>query len=82
VSQITVLFFASLREQMGTAELAISADTIDDLYQQLRQVLGDDRTQVLQAGNIRIAVNQHLVDATTALQDGDEVAFLPPVTGG
>ncbi len=82
MSQVTVLFFASLREQMGTGELAISADNIDDLYQQLSQVLGVERTQVLQADNIRIAVNQHLVNETTTLQEGDEVAFLPPVTGG
>jgi molybdopterin converting factor small subunit len=67
---------------MGTGELAISADNIDGLYQQLSQVLGVERTQVLQADNIRIAVNQHLVNETTTLQEGDEVAFLPPVTGG
>lgn len=82
MSQVTVLFFASLREQMGTGELAISAHTIEDLQQQLSLVLGADRAKFLQADNVRIAVNQHLVNDTTTLQDGDEVAFLPPVTGG
>lgn len=82
MSQVTVLFFASLREQMGTGELAISASTIEDLQQQLSLRLGVDRAKFLQADNVRIAVNQHLVNETTTLQDGDEVAFLPPVTGG
>jgi molybdopterin synthase sulfur carrier subunit len=31
---------------------------------------------------LRCALNQHMVDANTALQDGAEVAFFPPVTGG
>lgn len=31
---------------------------------------------------VLVAVNQQIVSATTAVVDGDEVAFLPPVTGG
>jgi molybdopterin synthase sulfur carrier subunit len=31
---------------------------------------------------LRCALNQHMVDENTALQDGAEVAFFPPVTGG
>ena len=31
---------------------------------------------------VRAAVNQDMADAGTAVRDGDEIAFFPPVTGG
>ena len=31
---------------------------------------------------VRVAVNQEMADAATHVNDGDEVAFFPPVTGG
>jgi len=82
MSQIKVLFFASLREQMGTGEIDLDAENLTELFAQIEIRLGAEARQALQADNIRIAVNQDLIDREVALNEGDEVAFLPPVTGG
>ena len=80
---VNVVFFASLREAMGLNNLEISgvADTTG-LINELRVQLGDDKAQTLAQENIKIAVNQEIIETPQTLNDGDEVAFLPPVTGG
>lgn len=82
MSQIKVLFFASLREQMGTGELSLQARNLTELFTQIELQLGAQALQTLKAENIRIAVNQDLIEDEVTLAAGDEVAFLPPVTGG
>ena len=83
---INVIFFASLREQLGIGTLAVSvadAPDIDALVNHLVQENGDAWAEILRDDNNLVAVNQALVsDTATRLNAGDEVAFLPPVTGG
>lgn len=86
---IRVLFFASLREAVGYSrcEFALPSSTepdigLESLMVELRSRLGADAYAALEAENIRIAVNQELVNSVVTLKAGDEVAFLPPVTGG
>ena len=86
---IRVLFFASLREAAGVAELLLPADAarqgalgLDGLMAALESRLGADACAALAADNVRIAVNRELANGAIALRAGDEVAFLPPVTGG
>lgn len=79
-------FFASLREALACSEevIAIPADvnTIGALRAYLRE-RGDPWSDVLADGKpIRCALNHQMVGDATALQDGAEVAFFPPVTGG
>lgn len=85
MTSVRVLFFASLRETTGCAEcrleLADAADN-DSLRAALHARLGADAIQALYAPNVRLALNQTLVYPPFRLQAGDEVAFLPPVTGG
>ncbi len=74
---ITVRFFASLRDRVGLESIEIDADDLDsvkDVWQTLVEQEPDAR--VLAAVNARHAA----LDAK--IQDGDEVAFFPPVTGG
>ncbi len=86
--QITVRLFAQLREQFGAAAVSLTlpeAADIETLTQALLAHFSDlpeDVRQQLQADNVRIAVNQQLIEGHTPLATGDEVAFLPPVTGG
>ena len=84
--KLELRFFASLREALGISQESVAipdnVKTIADLraYLILR---GSPWSEVLADGKIlRCALNQHMVDANTALQDGAEVAFFPPVTGG
>jgi molybdopterin synthase sulfur carrier subunit len=82
---ITILFFAGLREAVGTAseDLALPAgvDTVAVLRDHLA-ARGGQWQALATAKNLRAAINQDMVPLTTAIKDGDEVAFFPPVTGG
>ena len=82
---LRVLFFASLREQLGVAEQAIDVPvpaTVGALVTQLR-ARGDTWSEALAAGKRwRVAVNQDMATLATPLKSGDEIAIFPPVTGG
>lgn len=81
---ITVRYFASIREAMGTGSEAL--DTTATTVGALRQALmarSDTAAQALAEGKaVRMALNQDMCSADAPLKAGDEVAFFPPVTGG
>ncbi len=80
---INVLFFAQVRELVGTSHLTVEATYPD--VETLRESLtarGDRWALALASGKLLASVNQTLVSLQHPLQDGDEVAFFPPVTGG
>lgn len=82
---VRVRFFASLREAAGTDSVRLSLPAeagFDTLLDALEQRLGGEALAALTAENVRLAMNQDLVAPPLRLQDGDELAFLPPVTGG
>jgi molybdopterin synthase catalytic subunit len=79
--KITVRLFASLRERAGVATLTRSVPegaTAGDLLAALREDLPALRT----AGRIALAVNSEYTSADQPLRDGDELALIPPVSGG
>jgi len=83
---LKVLFFASVKERLGCAELALDwqqgvAD-LEGLQRRLCEEGGPAWAEVLSQSNMIRAVNQVVVAGNAALRDGDEVAFFPPVTGG
>ena len=75
---ITVQFFASLREQLGKQETVLKCETPVDILAVWSQV---SEGQPLPA-NTLCAINMEYVKNDAQVQDGDEVAFFPPVTGG
>ena len=83
---VTLLYFARLREALGTAreELALPESVID--VASLREALvsrgGAWAQELSQTKRIRTAVNQDMASGDTPVNDGDEIAFFPPVTGG
>ena len=48
----------------------------------LKKALTHEAFIEITAKNVKVALNQELIDGSVAVSDGDEVAFLPPVTGG
>lgn len=84
--KLELRFFASLREGLGLSGESIATPaevkTIADLRIYLTQ-RGNPWAEVLANGKvIRCALNQEMVSDSTALVEGAEVAFFPPVTGG
>ena len=82
---VKVLYFAGLREALGTigetVPLADGISTVADLRAHL--ALRDAKHAVLATTkNLRTALNHHVVDPGQRIADGDEIAFFPPVTGG
>jgi len=81
---LRVRFFGALRERLGCTELAVEvalAPDLDTLLQHLSARSPQWQQALLQPGMMR-AVNKTLVHDNTALNENDEVAFFPPVTGG
>ncbi|MEC6822610.1 MULTISPECIES: molybdopterin synthase sulfur carrier subunit [Photobacterium] len=80
---INVLFFAQIKELVGVDKIEVAAEfaTADDLRQALLS-RGDKWQLALESGKLLVAVNQTICHLDTAIKDGDEVAFFPPVTGG
>lgn len=82
---ITVLFFAGLREAVGTASETLALPPEVNTVAGLRDALaarGGNWQSLSTARNLRAAVNQDMVPLSSTIKDGDEIAFFPPVTGG
>ncbi len=80
--QITIRLFAQHRDIVGTPELPYEARagmTVGDVWVSL----GTHYPRLAaMTGSLLYAVNQEYADPHTELHDGDEVAFIPPVSGG
>lgn len=80
---IKVLFFAQTRELVGVESLLL--DGHFETAEQIRLDLasrGDKWALALESGKLLVAINQTLSPLSSPVQDGDEIAFFPPVTGG
>ena len=82
--QITVRYFASIREAVGQGSEPVhtAAATLGDLRDELIARGGAYASSLARGKAVRMALNQLLCDDAAALVDGAEVAFFPPVTGG
>ena len=81
---INILFFARLREVVGQGSIQYQPSLVKPLTVKL--VLEEMKFQFIRLQdekNIKAALNQKLLsDWNTPVQDGDEIAFFPPITGG
>lgn len=84
--KVKLLYFAALRERLGTAgeeiELPSGVGTVAALRAHLRGRGGAWQEALAESRLVRMAVNQDMAQPTAAIKAGDEVAFFPPVTGG
>lgn len=85
--KVRAVFFASLREAVKTEFVDVEIGNgagLRDLRQRLAACLGADQMAALDAPEVRVAINRRLVHdgEESVLVAGDEVAFMPPVTGG
>ena len=82
--QVTVRYFAALREALGAQEtVQVAAGTTAAALRDHLIAASPRHAEALRRGRaLRCALNQVLVDEAAPLEDGAEVAFFPPVTGG
>ncbi len=80
MKQLKIEYFALFRERVGTAAEQISSDAANP--QELFTELQARHTGLESLNNMKVAINDELVDWTAALADGDRVLFFPPVAGG
>ena len=80
--KVQALLFAVLAERAGVRQLTVELPegaTARDLWQRLPAPV---REAGITEANVRVAVNRSYAPWETRLQEGDEVAFIPPVAGG
>jgi sulfur-carrier protein len=82
--QVTVKYFASIREAIGTGSetLDTQATTLGALRDELLARGGAHAEALARTRAVRLALNQVMADESAPLAAGAEVAFFPPVTGG
>lgn len=78
MDRIKVLFFGELAELTATSQLEVSGPL---LLSELREEL-ERNYPTLKDRVFQVAVNKRLATGKEQLNNGDEVAFLPPFAGG
>ena len=84
--KISLKYFAALREAVGTGqeqlELPLEVTTVGGVRELLRARGGAWAEALAPERAVRMAHKQVMCDGDTPVEDGAEVAFFPPVTGG
>ncbi|MBV6507503.1 MAG: hypothetical protein JJLCMIEE_00552 [Acidimicrobiales bacterium] len=76
----TLRLFAQAREAAGTSRDDLSGSTVDEVLATACSKYGEDFSRVLEIS--RVWLNGYPADGSDAVADDDEVAVLPPVSGG
>ena len=82
---VKVLFFGRLGDFSENIELKINCTEIGATPKKVRSLLSEDNVNLekqLAAAQVLVAVNKVIVGWDYPINDGDELAFLPPITGG
>ena len=80
--RVTVRLFARLRDLAGTGELIRAVPAPATVHTVWKLLTSEMSSLVEYESTMSVAVNAEYARMATAVHDGDEVAFLPPVSGG
>jgi sulfur-carrier protein len=75
-----VRLFAALRELAGATQVEASGTSVDEIVDELGERYGERFASIAAVGTF--VVNGERATRDTSVADGDEVALLPPVSGG
>ena len=79
---ITVKFFALARDKAGTGDVRLEVPVIATV-DSVAKTLGEKYPELASMlSKVAFAINQSYVTADVLLKDGDELAVIPPVSGG
>lgn len=79
--KLQVLLFGITRDMVGQNQIQLELDEPINI-ESFKQMLMDKYPQMNDLAHIKIAVNQEFANDGTLLQEGDEIALIPPVSGG
>jgi len=77
---VRVRLFAALREQADASRVEASGRTVGEVVDQLSERYGERFAAIAAVGSY--VVNGERASRETVIAEGDEVALLPPVSGG
>jgi MoaD family protein len=77
---VRVRLFAALREQAGASEVEAHGTTVGEIVEELSGRYGDRFAKIAEVGSV--VVNGERARRDMAVAEGDQVALLPPVSGG
>ena len=80
MAKVTLRLFAGARDISGNGTMTFEASSVQDLLVQAQDDLGEEFTQILSIS--RVGLNGEPVEGDSTISSGDEVAVLPPVSGG
>jgi MoaD family protein len=80
--EVRLLLFARAREAAGRRDDALDGPTLGDVLAVARERYGPEFAEVLAGARVWVNGDEPASGDATPLSDGDEVAILPPVSGG
>ncbi len=80
--RVRVRLFASLREAAGRGEVTLDLDPGASAEDAWRGLVAQHPALAQRRASLAAAVNRRYAAFTTALAEGDELVFIPPVSGG
>jgi molybdopterin converting factor subunit 1 len=80
--RVTIRLFARLRDIAGAGDLSREAEPGATVHDVWRALVSDFPEMARYESSISSAVNADYARMTVTIADGDEIAFLPPVSGG
>jgi molybdopterin converting factor subunit 1 len=80
--RVTVLLFARLRDLAGRSEWACQVPAGSSVSDVWRELAAAHPEIAPFSSSVSAAVNANFARMSSAIHDGDEIAFLPPVSGG
>ena len=81
---VIIKFFAVMKKLVGRDSMEIPVDgptTLKDILNQMEKEIPKIR-HIIKEGRSMISINQEMADETTIVNNGDEIAILPPFAGG
>ncbi len=80
--RVRVLLFASLADLLGARRRDLHLSAPATVADAVRRLAEDAPDLAARAGHISYAVNEEFAPSDALLADGDELALIPPVSGG
>ncbi len=82
IIRITIIYFASVKDVTGIRMESMDISNDTSIREILSKILIFYPKLKSMLNIIQVSVNYKVVDFNTVLKDGDEVALLPPISGG